>query len=119
MTSASGFCTAGAGRSGLPLRVVLAVSAGAEDGSAMRAAGAEQDGAVAPSYGPGPDSAMTPASGFCTAGAGRSGLPLRAVPALSVGAEGGSAMRAAGPGDVGARGLLCESGEIEDARSGP
>ena len=85
----------------------------------MRAAGAEQDGAVAPSDGPGPDSPMTPASGFGTVDAGRSGLPLRVVLALSVGAEGGSAMRAAGSGDVGARGLLCESGEIEDARSGP
>ena len=119
MTPASGFRTAEAGWSGLPRRAVLAVSAGAEDGSAMRAAGAEQDGAVAPSDGPGPDSPMTPASSFGTVEAGGSGLPLRAVPALSVGAEGGSTMRAAGSGDVGARGLLCESGEIEDARSGP
>jgi len=117
MTPASGFRTAEAGWSGLPRRAVLAVSAGAEDGSAMRAAGAY--GAVAPSDGPGPDSPMTLASGFGTAEAGRSGLPLRVVPALSVGAEGGSAMRAAGSGDVAARGLPCGSGEIEDARSGP
>ena len=119
MTPASGFRTAEAGWSGLPRRAVLAVSAGAEDGSAMRAAGAEQDGAVARSDGPGPDSPMTPASSFGTVEAGRSGLPLRAVPALSVGAEDGSAVRTAGPGDVAARGLPCESGEIEDARSGP
>ena len=62
---------------------------------------------------------MTPASGFCTVEAGRSGLSLRVVLALSVGAEDGSAMRAAGPSEVAARGLPCESGETENARSGP
>jgi hypothetical protein len=62
---------------------------------------------------------MTPASGFRRVEAGRSGLSLRVVLALSVGAEDGSAMRAAGPSDVAARGLPRQSGEIEDARSGP
>jgi len=53
MTPASGFGAVDAGRSGLPVRVVPALSVGAEDGSAMRAASAEQDGTVGSSYGPG------------------------------------------------------------------
>jgi hypothetical protein len=62
---------------------------------------------------------MTPASGFRTTGAGRSGLPLRLVPAQSAGVADGYAMHAARPGDVTAGGMPCESGEIEDGRSGP
>jgi len=62
---------------------------------------------------------MTSASGFPTAGAGCSGLPLRLWPAHSGGGADGYAMRAARPGDVTALGRPCESGEIEDGRSGP
>jgi len=94
MTPASGFGTVDADRSGLPLRVVPALSVGAEDGSAMRAAG-PSDAAAGSKLRPAPGHPMTPASGFGAVDAGRSGLLVRVVPALSVGAEDRSAMRAA------------------------
>ena len=62
---------------------------------------------------------MTAASGCRTVEAGRSGLSLRIVLALSAGVAGRSAVRAARPSDVAARGIPCESSETADARSGP
>ena len=106
MTSASGFRAAGAGRSGVPLRLVLAHGAGVAGGSALRVRAW-------------PGRPVTPASGFRAAGAGCSGLQLRLWPAHSGGGADGYAMRAARPGDVTALGRPCESGEIEDGRSGP
>ena len=53
MTAASGCRAVEAGRSGLPPRIVLALNVGAAGRSAMRAARAEQERAVASSCGPG------------------------------------------------------------------
>jgi len=106
MTPASGFRAARAGRSSSLLRLVLAHGAGVAGGSALRVRAW-------------PGGPVTPASGFRTAGADRPGPPLRLWPAHSGGGADGYAMRAARPGDVTALGRPCESGEIEDGRSGP
>jgi hypothetical protein len=118
MTPASGFRAVEAGRSGVPLRVVLALGVGAEDRSAI-AGQAQQDRAVGRQLQIGSDNPMPSASGFRAVEAGRSGVPPRVVLVLAVGAEDESALRAARPSDVAAWGIPCKSGETEDARSRP